>query len=291
MLLPEITEEEVERYAAAKRGAPVGEGGLGATSTNKTLSTLTAVLAVAVRYRHIDRNPAADFRLPTTKYRAAHLTTTAQITALLDAAGSLDAAGRARRGHGRALLATLTFAGLRIDEALSLRWRDVNLADGVLHIRASKTDAGVRGVDVLPPLRDELAALKADRHPQRDAFVFGTATGRKDGATNVRRRMLARAVVLANERLRQDGTDEIPDRITPHGLRHTFASVLVALGEDPGYVMDQMGHTDPNFTLRVYRKAMGRRDGERERLAALVRGEAVPCRDSTDPRCHFHGRA
>ena len=51
--------------------------------------------------------------------------------------------------------------------------------------------------------------------------------------------------------------------------------MLVAVGEDPGFVMDQMGHTDPNFTLRVYRKAMSRRDGERERLAVLVRGEPM----------------
>ncbi len=58
--------------------------------------------------------------------------------------------------------------------------------------------------------------------------------------------------------------------ITPHKLRHTFASILVAIGKDPTYVMNQPGHTDPAFTLRVYSHMMRRSPEERERLKALV---------------------
>lgn len=58
----------------------------------------------------------------------------------------------------------------------------------------------------------------------------------------------------------------------PHKLRHTFASILVALGVDPGSVMDQLGHTDPGFTLRVYRHGMRRNSTAKERLRALVAG-------------------
>src|SRR2546423_15600325 len=61
----------------------------------------------------------------------------------------------------RAILATLTLAGLRIGELIELRWRDVNLADGWITVGAAKTDAGVRRIDLLPTLRDELRALKA----------------------------------------------------------------------------------------------------------------------------------
>jgi integrase len=39
--------------------------------------------------------------------------------------------------------------------------------------------------------------------------------------------------------------------VTPHKPRHTFASILIALGRDPRHVMDQLGHADPKFTLRV----------------------------------------
>ena len=54
-------------------------------------------------------------------------------------------------------------------------------------------------------------------------------------------------------------------------MRRT-SSLLFAIGEDPVYVMGQLGHRNPNFTLRVYAQEMARRDGERERLKALVEG-------------------
>ncbi len=70
----------------------------------------------------------------------------------------------------------------------------------------------------------------------------------------------------------------LPDGLTPHKLRHTFASILVAIGVDPGSVMDQLGHTDPGFTLRVYRHGMRRDGAAKERLRALVGGVLLPTR-------------
>ena len=65
----------------------------------------------------------------------------------------------------------------------------------------------------------------------------------------------------------------MPDRLTPHSLRGTFASVLYA--EDPGVVMDEMGHTDPALALRLYRQTMRRGDDEKAQLRALVEGLEV----------------
>jgi integrase len=79
-------------------------------------------------------------------------------------------------------------------------------------------------------------------------------------------------VIKANEKLIEAGEVPLPDGLTPHKLRHTFASILVALGVDPGSVMDQIGHTDPGFTLRVYRHGMRRDGAAKERLQALVGG-------------------
>lgn len=62
----------------------------------------------------------------------------------------------------------------------------------------------------------------------------------------------------------------LPEHLTPHKLRHTFASLLVALGVDPGSVMDQLGHTDPTFTLRVYRHGMRRDATSKAALRKLV---------------------
>ena len=58
----------------------------------------------------------------------------------------------------------------------------------------------------------------------------------------------------------------LPERITPHKLRHTFASVLVVLGCDPGYVMDQLGDANANFTMNVYRHGMPRDQASRAAL-------------------------
>jgi hypothetical protein len=52
--------------------------------------------------------------------------------------------------------------------------------------------------------------------------------------------------------------------------------VLLAIGEEVPYVMQQVGHADPKVTLGVYAKVMFRGDGERDHLRALVHGAAEP---------------
>ena len=272
MKLAEIDEAEVERYATAKRSAPVREGGLGATSVNKTLSTLEAILANAVRYRIVDRNVVDGYRVPGAKYRAEILDRASQVEALLNAAGEKDRAGRLRIGHGRALLAVLVFGGLRIGEALALRWRDVDLASGMLRVRDGKTENARRTVDLLPPLRDELAALKARRSGGRDELVFSTAKGKKDSASNVRNRTLAPAVERANQILDKAEDELIPGELTLHGLRHTMISVLLAVGAEAGHVADTVGHADAGFTYSRYRKRVRRESGELDRLRVLFLG-------------------
>lgn len=281
----EVTIEEVDRYARLKAAEmkTVGEGDqaqqvrrLSNSTINKTLDVLSGVLEAAVEYGHLQRNPAKGKRrrLPVTKPNRSWLDRADHIAALLDGARALDRAARERKGQRRALVATLAYAGLRIGEMLDLRWGDVDLARGTITVRESKTDAGVRVVNVLPALRDELVAYRASlADGPRDALVFGTSTGGRQSETNVRRRILQPAVEHANEQLAKRNAEPLPERLTPHSLRRTFASILVALGEDPAYVIAQLGHTDPTLTLRIYARQMSRRDGERDRLKALVNGE------------------
>jgi integrase len=266
--LSQITIAEVDRYRAHKV-----KGTLSAASINKTITRLAQILEVAVEYGLIDRNPAKGKRrrLKASRPAPVWLDSAEQIAALLDAAGELD---RGAKSNGqlprRAILATLTLAGLRIGELIELRWRDVNLADGRLTVRASKTDAGVRRIDLLPALAGELRALRAKVTPDPGERVFPTQEGGPMNPSNVRTRILAKAVERANERLVKAEATPLPESLTPHKLRHTFASILVALGIDPGAVMDQLGHTDPAFTLRVYRHGMRRDEGSRAQLAQLV---------------------
>jgi integrase len=269
--LDEITVADVDAYRLRK----VREGRLGPVSINKTLATLAAILDVAVEYDHIARNPAAGKRrrLPTPAPKRTWLDRAAHVAALLDGARELDGEARALRGQRRALVATLVFAGLRISEALDLRWGDVDLARGAIRVGRAKTVAGERTVYVLPVLRDELVAYRAiARRAERTDRVFATGTGGRWSETNVRRRVLKKAVEKANVRLERDREDPITAGLTPHSLRRTFASLLVATGEDAVYIAGQLGHVDASCTLNVYAYEMRRRDGERERLRALVEG-------------------
>jgi integrase len=107
-------------------------------------------------------------------------------------------------------------------------------------------------------LYNELSALKArTKFGARDDLVFPTSTGRRDSRSNVRRRVLLRAVERANQGIAEEGGCEpLPAGLKPHDLRRTFASWLLAEGEDPAFVMAQMGHTDPSMTLGLYAKAL-----------------------------------
>ena len=84
----------------------------------------------------------------------------------------------------------------------------------------------------------------------------------------------AGAVGRACKRLEAAGLPPLP-KLTPHSLRRTFCSLLYALGEDPGTVMDEMGHTDPALALRVHRQAMRRGEDQTAELRALVEGEVL----------------
>jgi integrase len=250
---------------------------LSASSINKTLDVLQAVLATAVDYDLIMRNPASGRRrrLKLPARRSAHLESTTQITALLDAAKALDATRRRTFKDRHANVACLLFAGLRAHEHTGLRWRDVDLDAGTLRVTRSKTQAGIRQVHLLPILRRILIEHRQrTRYRGLDDYVFPTAAGTLRDKDNLRGRILAPAIVKADELLAANAQPPLPVGITPHKLRHTFASILVATGEDPASVMAQLGHTDPAFTLRIYTHLMHRDPMERQRLKALVDDDA-----------------
>jgi integrase len=271
--LSQITVAEVDRYRAHK----VKEGQLGAESINKTITRLGQILAVAEERDLIARNPVRvntkNRKLRARKPRPVYLDSAESIQALLDAAAEVDNSKRARTSGRRAMIATLVFSGLRIAEACELRWRQVDLASGRITVGDAKTEAGARDIKLLPILRDELDHYKLAREPAGpNDRVFTTAKGQPRDRNNSRQRVIVPVVERADELLAERKQPPLPVGVTAHKLRHTFASVLTMIGEDPAHVMSQMGHTDPAFTLRVYAHAMRRDEGAKEKLRALVNG-------------------
>jgi integrase len=56
------------------------------------------------------------------------------------------------------------------------------------------------------------------------------------------------------------GIEPIAERVSPHSLRRTCASLRSALRDDPFYIAEQLGHTNLAFTFRVYHRAAKRRE-------------------------------
>jgi integrase len=246
---------------------------------NKTIDVLQAVLALADEYDLIPTNPAVGRRrrLKLPPRASVHLDSVDHIQALLDAARELDADPRRTTRDRYAQTATLIFAGPRAHEHCGMRWRDLDLANGRVNISRSKTQAGLREIILLQILH---AALREHRrnstHTQPNDLVFPTATGGMRDKDNLRNRVLEPVIRRANELLAQRELPPLPEGLTPHKLRHTFASILVAIDEDPVSVMGQLGHTDPKFTLRVYAHIMRRSPEQRVSLKALVNSDGVP---------------
>lgn len=245
--LDRIGSEDVDRYKAAK----LREGALGPNQINKSIGLLAMILDAAGDYGHVDpaRNVARGRRRRVKRTVPKRPTIEPeQLPSLLEEARKL-----------RPLIAIMAGAGLRNGEACALDWPDFDPASGMLRVGASKTEAGVRQVDLPDALRRELTALKLRTRRSSEGAMFRNRNGQRQSVSNVERRMKT-AVRRANQRLDRLGIRPIDEAVTPHSLRRLYASLRFALGDDPVYVAAQLGHTEPGFSMKVYASAVRRRE-------------------------------
>ncbi|MHB1539202.1 MAG: tyrosine-type recombinase/integrase [Solirubrobacteraceae bacterium] len=203
MRLEEIDIDAVEDYIAMKLTAMPP---LAPRSINMTATLLALILETAVERRLIDRNPAVgrQRRVRERVPRRSYLESAVQIRALLEAADELDqeAPPGARHIKRKAMIATLTFAGLRISELCALAQADVDLTRDWINVHGSKTDASVRSIKVRPVLHRELAGVCAAEGQKRPGgYLFATATGNRFSDDNFRNRVLKKVVERANSNL------------------------------------------------------------------------------------------
>jgi integrase/recombinase XerC len=155
-------------------------------------------------------------------------------------AGAAQMARRPWEGKRDTAILTLLYGcGLRIAEALSLRRREAPLAAGNLPItgKGGKT----RLVPVLPAvaeaIRDYVAACPHRLSPDGPLFV-GTRGGPLHPRL-VQGKMAELRAALA-----------LPDDATPHALRHSFATHLLAGGGDLRAIQELLGHASLSTTQR-----------------------------------------
>ncbi len=138
----------------------------------------------------------------------------------------------------RAVLTLLYGCGLRISEALSLKRSDAPLGD---RLRVLGKGAKTRQVPVLPAVAEAIDAYLA-RQPW--------ALGPDDALFRARRGgpLSPRHVQATVQRLR--GRLGLPDRATPHALRHSFATHLLGAGADLRSIQELLGHASLSTTQK-----------------------------------------
>jgi integrase len=202
---------------------------------------LNQALKYAVRSKYVHINPLDDVKPPTAKSRTMDVLTPEQVDRLLSVA------------YGDRLESVYVLGalcGLRVGEALSLRWEDVDLIEGTISIRRTlwrnetyspKTDASEATIRIPARALDALRRHADANVNPREGWLFSTRNGNPIAAPNFHKawkRMLGRA--------------GLPESLTFHQLRHTTASVLLGTGTPIPIVARYLRHSNPGVTMSTY---------------------------------------
>jgi integrase len=181
------------------------------------------------------------------------------------------------QGRWRPLLLTAIFTGLRASELRALRWADVDLKRGEIHVRQRadrynaigrpKSAAGERTIPLPPVL---LNTLKEHRLASRHELVFANGRGNIENWGNIINRGFHPAQVAADVVTKQ-GKAKYTGL---HALRHFYASWCINRRDDGGLelplkvVQDRLGHASITMTADTYGHLFPRADDGSELAAA-----------------------
>lgn len=247
--LEKLTPQVVQTYLNAK-----AETGI---SVDHLRRVLRAALSQAVKWDLVQRNACTAVSVPKKeKYDFARLDPD-------QARAFLEATGKTRY---RALFTVAIAVGLRLGEALGLRWNDVDFETGTLYVRNQlqrvdgkltlvepKTKKAKRSIP-LPAFA--VLALREHRREQDETklansdvwqemgFVFASSVGTPADPRNIRRTLSS---ILEDSGL---------PHLRFHDLRHTCATLLLAQGTDARTIMETLGHSQITLTLNTYAHVM-----------------------------------
>jgi integrase len=253
----------VRRFAAKLRAS------MAPSSAAVILAVTSGLFRHAVRDGLAERNPVReldrDDRPSAQRLTEPRYLTTEELARLLDALGDT----------WRPVAATCAYAGLRISEALGLRWRDVDFAASVIRVEQQlgpqgelvpvKTHASEAPAPLLPALARELKAHRLRQAVGLDrirpeALVFQTRNGRPQS-----RRNALRAVHAAGDAagLNPEGRE----KVGLHDLRHSFVGLALDAGASLAEAAALARHADARVTATVY---AGLADDGRAKAAAKL---------------------
>ena len=207
-----------------------------ATSANRRLTVLRRYFHWALRERRITQDPTVRMQAARQPLRVPETLTQAQVEALLAAPDSAAALGL----RDRAMLELMYASGLRVSELVKLKTFHVSLAEGVLRIM------GKGGKERLVPFGDEARSwIERYLAESRGAILSGRQTD--DLFVTQRGAAMSRVMfwVIVKKCARAAG---ITAPLSPHTLRHAFATHLLNHGADLRVVQLLLGHADISTT-------------------------------------------
>lgn len=245
--------QDLRAFLAERR-----RGGLGPASAGRELSAVRNFLAFAAEQQgevpQVPRTRAP--RRPRTLPRPVAPDEAVSLAEDASAAASQDWIG----ARDLAILLLLYGAGLRVAEALSLTGAARPIGQA---LRITGKRSKTRVVPIMPAIRDAIEdyVAKSPWPTNREGPLF---VGARGGPLNPD--LVRRAVAAARKRL------GLPESLTPHALRHSFATHLLARGADLRALQELLGHASLSSTqiytavdaarlLDVYRHAHPRAQG------------------------------
>lgn len=249
-----------------------GKGGLSPRTVHYCRRVMLTAMDQALKWNLLKKNPVALTRPPKVERETMEAYTASQTAVLLDEL-------KDTRIYIPALLAAL--CGLRRGEILALRWRDVDLTNGLLSIKESAEEVGkevryketksgkARAVALSSTVKEELnrhrvgqaeEQLKLGMRPDDNSFVVAQIDGRPLKPTS-----------LTHEWTRLVAKTSLP-RIRFHDLRHSHATQLLAAGVHPKIASERLGHSTIGITLDLYSHVMpGMQANAAEQVDAAIK--------------------
>jgi len=222
----------------------------------KELETMRGAFRYATEQGFIIRDPSAKIKRPKVRNKPPAVPTREQFQSLV---ASIRSEPQGKGNDGADLVELLAYSGMRLNEALSLRWRDVNFSGGVFTVTGGERgtkNAEQRTVPMSHEINALLLRLKRERgKAEPDALIVRTATARQCIQT------ACRNLGFPN--------------FTHHSLRHYFGSCAIELKIDPTAASGWMGHKDGGGLL-LKRYAHLRMSHSKEQMRNVFFGVKPP---------------
>jgi len=207
-------------------------------TVSRNLATLRAFYGFLMRTKKIKNNPTFNVQAPKIEKKAPSVLTSEEINILLDQPKNVDLKGT----RDKAMLEVAYATGMKVTEIIDLNVDDIDLENSVAYIRTKKNTREVPlGTMAIKALEEYLNNVRSVLlRDENNKALFVNMNG-----SRLTRQGFWKIVKYYKEKA------HIDKDITPHVLRHSFATHLLQNGADLKSIQTMLGHSDVNST-QVY---------------------------------------